>query len=60
MHLGIVRVGEWMYEPIPIVMMLCNIVTKSGYHRFLESYGLTDRLRVLHRRRKELNTKEFV
>lgn len=59
MPLGIVHVGHWFYKPISFVLMLCDIVPKSHYHRFVESFGLITVLWVVRRCRRVLDTKEF-
>lgn len=56
-YLCFVDKGEWLYEPIPVVVMLCDIVSKSGYYRFVEIFCLAAILRVIRRRDEVYNVK---
>lgn len=59
MYLRNVRIGEWFYKSVPIVLVFSDIMSKSFYHHFVVSFGLTVRLRVIHCRDRVLDDKEF-
>lgn len=40
LYLCVVRVGESLRKLISIVLMFCDIVSKSSYHGYTESFGL--------------------
>lgn len=58
MYLCILSIGEWLYESIPIALTFHDIESKSGYHRFAESFGLVDSSWVICFRDEVVNGKE--
>lgn len=59
MHLRIVRVGEGLYVYVPILLVLCDIVSMSSGYGFVTPFGLPVLLWVVHCYRKMFHSREY-
>lgn len=58
MNIGVVCIGEWLNECLPVVIVFCHIVSKSGYRCLAQSFGVAVCRRVVRSCREVPHTKK--